>query len=79
MPFTSRSMHQFPATDGDPPFTIAADRPQRSPIVLSIPHSGRDYPDAFISASRLDRQAIAHAHGKHMFTEVWGVDVISQL
>jgi N-formylglutamate amidohydrolase len=42
----------------DPAFTIA--RPQRrdTPVVVSSPHSGRDYPAAFLAASVLDQHTI---------------------
>ena len=35
-------------------YTIIRPREQTLPLVLSSPHSGRDYPSAFIAASRLD-------------------------
>lgn len=38
----------------DPPFTIAHPRVQVAPFVLSSPHSGRTYPQAFLDASALD-------------------------
>lgn len=38
----------------DPPFTIAHPRVQVAPFVLSSPHSGRNYPQAFLDASALD-------------------------
>lgn len=42
------------------PDPIRVDRPdpQRLPVVLSSPHSGRVYPQAFLAASRLDPVAI---------------------
>ncbi len=42
------------------PTRVVIRRPerQRLPVVVSSPHSGRDYPEAFLSASRLDAQAI---------------------
>lgn len=38
----------------DPPFTIAQPQVQSAPFVLSSPHSGRKYPQAFLDASALD-------------------------
>ena len=39
-------------------YTITRPREQSLPLVLASPHSGRDYPQAFIAASRLDGLAI---------------------
>ena len=41
-----------------PPFEIRQPVRQTLPLVLSSPHSGEDYPDEFIAASRLDRLAL---------------------
>jgi N-formylglutamate amidohydrolase len=38
----------------DPPFAIARPARQAGPFVIASPHSGRNYPDAFLAASRLD-------------------------
>lgn len=38
----------------DPPFSVAHPRVQVAPFVLSSPHSGRNYPKAFLDASALD-------------------------
>jgi len=43
---------------GKPPFEIVAPACQRVPLIVSSPHSGRCYPDSFLSASRLDEVAI---------------------
>ena len=37
-----------------PPWRLQAPRPQTAPVVFASPHSGRDYPRAFLAASRLD-------------------------
>lgn len=38
----------------DPPFSVAHPRVQVAPFVLSSPHSGRNYPRAFLEVSALD-------------------------
>jgi len=42
----------------DPPFTVHGAAQPETPVVLASPHSGRQYPDAFLSASRLDARSI---------------------
>jgi N-formylglutamate amidohydrolase len=39
----------------DPAFEVLAPAGQKLPLVISTPHSGCVYPDAFVAASRLDR------------------------
>ncbi len=43
---------------GHPPFEIRAPEDQTVAFVFNSPHSGRIYPDAFLSGSRLDAHAI---------------------
>lgn len=50
--------HQEPRQDFNPPFTIASPDTQTVPFALNSPHSGRIYPPAFLSASRLDALSI---------------------
>ncbi len=50
--------HEEPRQDFNPPFTIAAPDTQTVPFALNSPHSGRIYPPAFLSASRLDALSI---------------------
>ncbi len=50
--------HEEPRRDFNPPFTIAAPDIQTVPFALNSPHSGRIYPPAFLSASRLDALSI---------------------
>ncbi|TNE56522.1 MAG: N-formylglutamate amidohydrolase [Alphaproteobacteria bacterium] len=38
----------------DPPVTLVEPRRQTTPLVFSSPHSGRQYPEAFLAASSLD-------------------------
>ena len=40
--------------DPGPAIEVAAPVEQTAPVVFSSPHSGRDYPDAFVAGSRLD-------------------------
>ncbi|MEO1457119.1 MAG: N-formylglutamate amidohydrolase, partial [Pseudomonadota bacterium] len=40
------------------PFTISPPETRSSNLVFSSPHSGRDYPEAFVEGSRLDRMAL---------------------
>ncbi|HTW29625.1 MAG TPA: N-formylglutamate amidohydrolase [Acetobacteraceae bacterium] len=46
------------ASQETPPFGLLRPTLQAAPIILASPHSGRDYPDAFIEAARLDRLAL---------------------
>ena len=39
-------------------FEIQSPAEQRVPFVFNSPHSGRHYPDRFLSMERLDREAI---------------------
>ncbi|MDF0601846.1 N-formylglutamate amidohydrolase [Psychromarinibacter sp. C21-152] len=41
-----------------PPFTLARPDRQTTPVVFASPHSGRDYPSAFLRRSVLDERAI---------------------
>ncbi len=41
-----------------PMLEVRAARPQRLPLVLASPHSGRDYPQSFLAVSRLDGLAL---------------------
>ncbi len=36
------------------PFRVHRPHHQRVPLVFASPHSGRDYPDAFVKGARLD-------------------------
>lgn len=40
------------------PFTLRSPEVQTTPVVFASPHSGRDYPWAFLKASRLDEREI---------------------
>lgn len=44
--------------NGLPAFEISAPADQRLPFVFNSPHSGRQYPAAFLDASRLDERSI---------------------
>jgi N-formylglutamate deformylase len=47
-----------PEMNVSPPFVLAMPASLSAPVVLTSPHSGRDYPAAFLAASRLDATAI---------------------
>lgn len=51
-------MDQETRVDADQAIEILAPAQQTAPVVFSSPHSGRDYPEDFLAASRLDEQAI---------------------
>ena len=42
----------------NPPFELVSPASLESPLIVASPHSGRDYPDAFVAASRLDAAAL---------------------
>ncbi|CAA7611297.1 N-formylglutamate amidohydrolase [Magnetospirillum sp. UT-4] len=46
------------AADDSPVLTVLAPADQSVPLVFASPHSGRDYPAAFVAASRLDPAAL---------------------
>lgn len=48
----------LPTLDDAAVFTVFAPPEQTVPLVFSSPHSGRDYPDSFVQASRLDPQTL---------------------
>jgi N-formylglutamate deformylase len=47
-------MSHHPDADLDPPFEVLEPAEWRGPMIFNSPHSGRVYPRAFLSASRLD-------------------------
>ncbi len=42
-------------------FTVSGDSDGRWPLVMASPHSGREYPPAFLAAARLGQQALRRA------------------
>lgn len=50
----------------DPPFTVIEPAVQAAPLVLSSPHSGRKYPEAFLRASKLDGQTIRRSEDAYV-------------
>jgi N-formylglutamate amidohydrolase len=48
------SVEHVPAALLDPPTEVLQPAPQALPLVLASPHSGAEYPDEFLAASRLD-------------------------
>ncbi len=59
-------MESFPE-----PLILTMPEVQRAPIVLTSPHSGRDYPAAFLAASRLDAMAIRRSEDSFV-DEIFG-------
>jgi N-formylglutamate amidohydrolase len=47
-----------PPDEFDPPFEIIEPKQWRGPVLFNSPHSGRIYPRAFLSSSRLDLMAL---------------------
>ena len=56
--YMKRAMDRKTVNDSDAAIEILAPVEQRVPLVFSSPHSGRNYPDAFLAASKLDARAI---------------------
>ncbi len=48
----------LPDKEVDVPFDILEPLAQTTPLVFASPHSGRDYPEAFVAASQLDPVAL---------------------
>lgn len=48
-----------------PQFHILGPEIPRYPVILSVPHAGRDYPDALIAASRLPRDRLELLEDRH--------------
>ncbi len=63
------------ANDNDAPEALSLVRPARQslPVVVSSPHSGRDYDDAFLAASRLDQLAIRRSEDAFVDELVAGI------
>ncbi|MGH7227204.1 MAG: N-formylglutamate amidohydrolase, partial [Gemmataceae bacterium] len=54
--------------DGElsPPFEIVEPAEWRAPIIFNSPHSGAAYPDAFLSASRVDLPTLRRSEDSFM-------------
>lgn len=66
-------MDRETVNDSDAAIEILAPTEQRVPLVFSSPHSGRDYPAAFLAASQLDALAIRRSEDSfvdELFSEV---------
>ncbi len=50
----------------DPPMTVARPGRQTSPVIFCSPHSGRDYPQAFLAASRLSPLALRRSEDAYV-------------
>jgi N-formylglutamate amidohydrolase len=49
-----------------PPFEIVAPSEPSLPFVFSTPHSGRNYPDAFVAVARLDRLSLRRSEDSYV-------------
>jgi N-formylglutamate amidohydrolase len=47
------------------PFSIWEHSPPRSPVILSVPHAGRTYPEAFFQLSRLTAERVLPLEDRH--------------
>jgi N-formylglutamate amidohydrolase len=58
----------MPPFDGElsPPFEIVEPQIWRAPIIFNSPHSGSVYPEAFLSASRIDLPALRRSEDSFM-------------
>src|SRR5260370_24548934 len=54
-----------------PPIEILAPAEQRLPLVLASPHSGIDYPAAFLAVSRLDPVTLRRSEDSYV-DEIFG-------
>ncbi len=64
-------MDQEARNDADHAIEILAPAQQTAPVVFSSPHSGREYPDDFLAAARLDGQAIRRSEDSFV-DEIFG-------
>jgi len=64
-------MDQKTRIDGDQTIEILAPAQQSAPLVFSSPHSGRDYPEDFLAAARLDKHAIRRSEDSFV-DEIFG-------
>jgi N-formylglutamate amidohydrolase len=58
----------MPPSDGElsPPFEIVEPAEWRAPIIFNSPHSGAAYPEAFLSASRIDLPTLRRSEDSFM-------------
>ncbi len=55
----------------DIPFLRLGSDPLRSPLILSVPHAGRDYSDALLGASRLPREKLESLEDRLVDRLIW--------
>lgn len=53
---------------GDPPFTLHGPAEPRSPVILSVPHAGRDYPPSLRAALRVPLATLLPLEDRHADT-----------
>lgn len=59
------------AQEGQPAFTRIGPRTPASPVVLSVPHAGRDYSESLLKASRLSRTQLETLEDRYVDRLVW--------
>ncbi len=59
-------MNPTPELEFDPPFVIAEPARHAIPFVFNVPHAGAIYPDAFLTASRLDAHALRRSEDAYV-------------
>jgi N-formylglutamate amidohydrolase len=57
--------------DSPPPFRRLGPARPRSPVVLSVPHAGRSYPDALLAEARLSRARLESLEDRFVDRLVW--------
>ena len=66
LPTASPAPPQGAGQDFDPPFTVDEPAAHTLPFVFNTPHSGAVYPDAFLTASRLDALALRRSEDAYV-------------
>lgn len=59
------------APDASPPFVRIGPEPLASPVLLSVPHAGRDYSPALLAAARLPRDVLETLEDRLVDRLVW--------
>jgi len=64
---------QHPSTQGNDqvPFVRVGPTPIASPVVLSVPHAGRDYSESLLKASRLKREQLEALEDRFVDRLIW--------
>lgn len=59
------------ASDASPPFVRIGPEPLASPVLLSVPHAGRDYRPALLAAARVTRESLETLEDRLVDRLVW--------